>query len=281
MDEASSTVTTPTGGPKTTMTESNVSPTFGKPNSTYYYFKVYDPSGTLALAVKLYDKATGTTTYFPMTRTGNYWTLSKTISTNGWYDWRYVYNSTHANISGNAYTLSNSKNTFNSSPYAISWPFGADGSSWYNRTPNSQTWRGGEETKGTAYHYGYGWNEGTHINSDEKYSDDWNRGTGSQDLGAIIRSPLDGYIDAIGQYYVSGYGYSTYVAVIQKAADGTLYRFYVAHLQSYPSSLYVGKYVRAGIDQIGTLGSSGASSPHAHTNMRVNGVSIPFYFNAQ
>jgi hypothetical protein len=266
-----------TGGPKSTMTEYAVSPKFGKPNSTYYYFKVYDPAGTLALAVKLYDKATGTTTYFPMTKIGSYWTLSKTIASNGWYDYRYVYNITHANISTTtAYTLSNSKNMFNSSPFAIVWPFGADGSSWYNRTVFSQSWNGGQEGGS-----GNGWGQGAHTGTTEQYSDDWNRGTGSQDLGAIIRSPLDGYIDAIGQYYVSGYGYSTYVAVIQQASNGTLYRFYVAHLQSYPGNLYVGKYIRAGIDQIGTLGSSGTSSPHAHTNMRVNGVSVPFYFNAQ
>lgn len=254
---------------KAGIVELNVSPTFGKPNSTYYYFKVYDPSGTLSLAVKLYEKATGITTYFPMTRTGSYWTLSKTISINGWYDWRYVYNYNHTNISGTAYTLCNSKNMFNSSPFAIVWPFGADGSSWYNRC----TWNGGQEGGS-----GNGWGQGAHVGTSEYYSDDWNR---TNDLGRIIRSPLDGYVDAIGQYYVSGYGYSKYVAIIQKAANGNLYRFYVAHLQSYPSNLYVGKYVRAGIDQIGILGSSGASSPHAHTNLRVNNVSVPFYLNAQ
>jgi len=93
---------------------------------------------------------------------------------------------------------------------------------------------------------------------------------------------LDGYIETIGQYYVSGYSTpSKYVSIIQQGPDGKLYRFYVSHLQSTASSIYQNKYVRAGIDQIGTLGSSGASSPHAHTNMRVNGSSVAFYFNAQ
>jgi len=266
-----------------TMTGYTVSPRFGRPNSTYYYFKVYDASGSLSLSVKLYDKASGTTTYYPMTKTGSYWTLSKKLSTNGWYDYRYVYTSNHATINSTTYQpLCNTKNGFNSSPYLIGWPFGADGSSWSNRTINSKKWRGGEETKGTQYHYGYGWDEGTHEGTTERYSDDWNRGTSNQDLGAIIRSPLDGYIETIGEYTVPGYTIkSKYVSVIQQGPDGKLYRFYVSHLQTTTSGLYSGKYVRAGIDQIGTLGSTGASSPHAHTNMRVNGVSVKFYFNAQ
>ncbi|EKD24741.1 MAG: hypothetical protein ACD_80C00166G0002 [uncultured bacterium (gcode 4)] len=254
---------------RATKIESDVNPRFGKPSSTYYYFKVYDPSGTLPLSVKFCEKATGTVSYLPMVRTGNYWTLSSNLFINGWYDWRYVYSSNKTNISSNAYILCNTRNSFNSSPYAIVWPFGADGSSWNNR----DTWNGGQEGG-----WGNGWGQGAHLGSSEYYSDDWNR---TNDLGRIIRSPLDGYVDAIGQYYVSGYGYSKYVAIIQKAANGNLHRFYVAHLQSYPSNLYVGKYVRAGIDQIGTLGSSGAASPHAHTNLRINNVSVPFYFNAQ
>ncbi len=180
-----------------------------------------------------------------------------------------------------SYVLSNSKNMFNSYPYAICWLFGADGSSWNNRTVyvngSYQTWKSGQEGGS-----GYGWNQGTHTGITEIYSDDWNRGIGSQDLGAIIRSPLDGYIETIGTYTVSGFSTpSKYVSVIQQGPDGKLYRFYVSHLQTIASGLYPGKYVRAGIDQIGTLGMSGASSPHAHTNMRVNGVSVPFYFNAQ
>lgn len=270
-------------------TEFAVSPKFGKPNSTYYYFKVYDLSGALPLSLKLYERSTGTTTYVAMQRSGYYWVLYVPISTNGWYDYRYVYSATKANISPTSYVLCNTRNVFSlTGTSSISWPFGADGSSWNNRVVSingsSQTWRGGEETKGTSYHYGYGWDEGTHINSNERYSDDWNRGTGSQDLGAIIRSPLDGYVAAYGTYFTS-LGNSKYVAIVQEGSDGKLYRFYVGHLQSYPSTLFIGQYVRAGVSQIGTLGSSGASSPHAHTNMRniTNGANtaVKFYFNAQ
>lgn len=271
------------------MTEYAVSPRFGRPSSTSYLFKVYDPVGSSSLSVKLYDKATGTISYLTMPRIGSYWTLATQLSGNGWFDYRYVYTSSHANISTITYTpLCNTRNIFTTCPHLISWPFGADGSSWNNRTVSvagiSQTWRGGQETKGTSYHYGYGWNEGTHIGTTECYSDDWNRGTGNQDLGTIIRSPLDGYVDNFGTYSTS-LGQSKYVAIIQEASDGNLYRFYVGHLQNYPSGLYIGKYMRAGIDQIGNLGSSGASSPHAHTNMRkvTNGsnASVAFYFSAQ
>lgn len=271
------------------VTEYPVNPRFGKPNSTSYLFKVYDPIGTSALSVKLYDKATGNITYLSLSYVGSYWILSTQISTTGWFDYRYVYTSSHTNISAITYApLCTTKNTFTTCPSLISWPFGADGSSWTDRTVyingSYQTWRGGEETKGTQYHYGYGWYEGTHTGLNERYSDDWNRGTGSQDLGTIVRSPLDGYIDNFGTYSTS-LGQSKYVAIIQESSDGNLYRFYVGHLQSYPSGLYIGKYMRAGIDQIGTLGSSGASSPHAHTNMRkvTNGAntSVPFYFSAQ
>ncbi len=287
-DEASSSIinngadslASSTENQKVVMTEYAVTPSFGKPSSTQYVFKVYDLSGTLALSVKLSNKATGAITYLPMIKIGSNWTLSTQISANGWYDYRYVYSSNQANISSNAYMLSNSRNMFNSTPFAIVWPFGADGSSWSNRTPNGQTWKGGQEGGS-----GNGWGQGAHVNTSEYYSDDWNRGTGSQDLGAIIRSPLDGYISEIGQYNVPGYGNSIFVAVIQKTSNGSFYRFYVAHLQSYPSNIFVGKYVRAGIDQIGALGMSGASSPHAHTNLRniTNGAntSVPFYFNAQ
>ncbi len=259
-----------------------VSPKFGKPNNTYYYFRVYSVS-SLAISVKLYNRATGAITYLPMTRSGNNWVLSTRISANGWYAYRYVYTLTKnpVNSSTPSYELCNTRNTFNHSGISsISWPFGADGSNWGNRTVyvngSSQTWRGGQEGGS-----GYGWNQGTHTGTAERYSDDWNRGTGSQDLGAIIRSPLDGYIETIGTYHVSGYGNSRFVSIIQQGADGRLYLFYVSHLHTTASGLYSGKYVRAGIDQIGTLGMSGASSPHAHTNMRVNGASVRFYFNAQ
>lgn len=274
------------------MTESVVNPQFGKPNATLYYFKVSDLAGTLSLSVKLFERTSGTIRYLPMTRIGTYWILSTKIATNGWYDWRYVYSASKSNISEHAYTLCNTNNTFSSTGISsLVWPFGSDGSDWKQRgvsIGNSfQVWRGGQETKGTSYHIGYGWNEGTHIDIDEQYSDDWNRGAGTQDFGAEIRSPLDGYIAVASGTYISSLlgTKSKYVSIVQEASDGKLYRFYVGHLNTTEPSLFVGKYVRAGVTKIGTLGMSGASSPHAHTSLRNitdnANTSVKFYFDAQ
>ncbi len=263
------------GSLKSSMTGYNVIPSFGKPNSTQYVFQVHNPSGTVPLSVKLCERATGAITYLPMTKVGSNWTLTTTLALNGWFDWRYVYSASKANISNNtAYVLCNSRNVFSSTgTSSISWPFGADGSHWSNRTPNGQKWNGGQENNIV---------NSAHSGISEQYSDDWNRGTGSQDLGAIIYSPLDGYIETISTYTVPGNNIpSKYVSIIQQNSNGTLYRFYVGHLQNSASGLYPGKFVRAGIDQIGTLGMSGASSPHAHTNLRISGSSVKFSFNAQ
>jgi len=264
-----------------TMTEYLVSPKFGKPNSTSYTFKVYDPSGALPLSVKFNERATGAITYKAMTRSGNYWVLSTTIAINGWYDWKYVYSNTQQGISSNYYQLCNSKNMFNSSPLAIVWPFGADGSSWNNRSGSAgRLWNGGQEGGN-----GNGWGHGGHVGIKEQYSDDWNRGNGSQDRYAEIRSPLDGYVEEKGTYPTNdGDKISFYVSIVQEI-NGVKYRFYVGHLEEIPNDLFVGQYVRAGYTKIGRLGMSGAIGPHAHTNLRniTNGAktSVQFYFNAQ
>ena len=269
-----------------TYTEYPVSPNFGKPNSTYYYFKVAG-TNSLALSVKLFARTSGLITYIPMSYSGGYWTLSTKIMTNDWYDWRYVYTATNGNISSKAYTLCNTYNTFSSTgTSSIRWPFGADGSSWSNRTVSingsNQSWIGGQEcNQSGGTNCSYGWDMGTHTGITEKYADDWNRGTGNQDLGLELRSPLDGEVYATGTYNTS-YGPSKYVSVIQTASDGiTVYRFFFGHMETVTIS--AGAKVRAGITKLGTLGMSGANSPHAHCSMRKHSTneSVKFSFNAQ
>jgi hypothetical protein len=249
-----------------TMIESMVIPKFGRPSATNYYFQVYDPSGTLALSVKLYEKATGIITYISMVRIGNYWVLSTMIHTNGWYDWRYVYSFNKMNISGNAYTLSNSTATFFATAFSsIVWPFGADGSSFSNR----YGWIGGEEPGGC----GNGWNENGHhyygCGADDSYAEDWNKYCSSSyaDNGAIVRSPLDGKVVRVVIDSPSNHngGYGNAVDIQQEAEDGSLYVFRIAHLK-YPPPVSLGSYVRAGSTKIGNVGMSGGSStgPHAH-----------------
>lgn len=270
---------------KAAMTESAVSPKFGKPNSTYYYFRVTDVTGTTALSVKLYEKATGTITYLPMTKIGSYWTLSTKIAINGWYDYRYVYSITKANISSNSYSLCNTKNNFATCPYLITWPFGADGSSWSNRLGWIGAMEGG---------CGSGWNQGGHhyfsCGADDSYAEDWNKNcsTSYADDGAIFRSPLDGkvikvFIDSPSNH--NG-GYGNAIDIQQETSDGKIYVFRVAHLK-YAPPLSVGSYVRAGVTKIGNIGMTGGTStaPHAHCALynATNGCNAKaqFSFNAQ
>lgn len=271
----------------TTMIESMVIPKFGKPNLTNYYFQVYDPSGTLALSVKLYERTTGNITYFSMARMGNYWVLSKKIAINGWYDWRYVYSFNKMNISTHAYILCNSNNTFSVSGFSsIAWPFGADGSTFTNR----YGWIGAQEPGGC----GNGWNDGGHhyygCGADDSYAEDWNKNcsTPYADDGAIFRSPLDGkvvrvFIDSPSNH--NG-GYGNAIDIQQEAANGNIYIFRIAHLK-YPPSVFLGNYVRAGSTHIGNVGMSGGTStaPHAHCALynATSGCNVKskFLFTAQ
>jgi hypothetical protein len=246
-------------------TEYTVNPKFGVPNSTYYYFKVFDVSGALALSVKLYERATNTTTYLSMTRIGSNWTLSTRIANNGWYDWRYVYKVSKANISSNAYVLCNTRNVFVSNgTSSITWPFGADGSNYDYR----YGWIGAREGG-----CGSSWNQGGHhyfsCGADDSYAEDWNKNcsTPYADYGSIVRSPLDGkvvrvFIDS-PQDHNGGYGNA--IDIQQEASNGKIFVFRIAHLK-YAPPLSVGVWVRAGSTKIGNVGMSGgtSSAPHAH-----------------
>ncbi len=269
------------------MIESMVTPKFGIPNSTNYYFQVYDFSGILALSVKLYEKATGTITYIPMVRIGNSWTLFTKIAVNGWFDWRYVYSVNKMNISNNAYTLCNTNNTFSSIGFSsITWPFGADGSTFTNR----YGWIGAEEPGGC----GNGWNEGGHCyygcGADDSYAEDWNKNcsTPYADDGAIFYSPLDGKVVRIFIDSPSNHngGYGNAIDVQQEASNGNIYVFRIAHLKYLPA-VSLGNYVRAGVTRLGNIGMSGGTStaPHAHCALynATNGCNVKssFLFNAQ
>ncbi|MCX6822916.1 MAG: M23 family metallopeptidase [candidate division SR1 bacterium] len=273
---------------KAALTEFVVSPKFGKPNSTYYNFKVADIGGALPLSVKLYERVTGAITYLPMVRVGTNWTLSTKITINGWYDYRYVYTSNKANISGTNYPLCNTNNVFSSSgTSAITWPFGADGSSWGNRLG----WIAANEIGGC----GNAWNVANQhcyfsCGADDSYAIDWNKNCSSAyaDDGATVRSPLDGTVVKVftdsPQNHNSGYGNA--VDIQQEGSDGQFYVFRVAHLK-YAPSVGFGACVRAGVTAIGNIGMTGGTStaPHAHCAL-YNATSgcnakTKFTFNAQ
>jgi hypothetical protein len=146
---------------------------------------------------------------------------------------------------------------------------------------------GGSQQEGGA---GNGPGEGFHTGFDENYADDWNRGNlAMDDLGSELKSPFDGEVLNFGTYTTSCCGASKFVAVVQEAPDGKLYKFFFGHLQNYPTyfikktSTQRGTPVKAGWTTLGWLGSTGATSPHAHCSMRLYPIeqSVEFRFNAQ
>lgn len=276
------------------LTEYPLASKFAKTGVTILNFQVYDVGGLRPLAVKFFDRSTGETVYVSMARVGLYWKLSKTMQGNGWYDWRYVYNDTKSNISTTAYELCSTYNTFNSTGISsIRWPFGADGSTWNNKTcyinGTQQQWLRGNLGGGLEWDQ-----QPSHIGNTEIYAVDWNRRkvanwSTSDDLGAELKSPLDGEVLNFGTYSTSCCGASKFVAVVQEAPDGKTYKFFFGHLQSYPTyfvkktSSQRGTPVKAGWTTLGWLGSTGATSPHAHCSMRNNATdySVKFEFDAQ
>lgn len=277
---------------KSGFTEYQVNPKFGKPNSTNFVFRVSDPIGANALSVKFFERATGVVNYIPMVRVGSEWQLTKQMINNGWFDYRYVYTGSNANISTNSYELCATYNTFNETgTSSIYWPFGADGSSWSNKIGYAdgvaQQWLRGNAGGG------YDHNQGTHTGTTERYAVDWNRRklvgwSTNDDLGAEFKSPFDGEILDFGTYPTSCCGLSQYVSVLQEASDGKLYKFFIGHLQSYPTyfqkktSTQKGTPTKAGYTVLGWIGSSGATSPHAHCSMRrySSETSVMFEFDA-
>lgn len=266
-----------------TMTGYTVSPRFGRPNSTYYTFKVYDPVGTLSLSVKLYDRVTENTTYLPMTKTGSYWLLSIKIPNSGCFAYKYVYSINKVNINSSSYLdLWNSKNTFSySSISSISWPFGADGSSWSKRLG----WIGANESGGCGSGPGQGGHYNQGCQADDCYAVDWNKNcsTPYADNGATVRSPLDGKVVRV---MINSSGYGNAIDIEQESSNGIKYVFRIAHLK-YAPTLSVGTYVRAGATIIGYVGMTGGTStaPHAHCVLYNNNgsckIGVPFTFNAQ
>ncbi len=268
-----------------TFTEYQVSPKFGKPNTTTYYFQVLDLNGTFALSIKLYERATGVTTYYAMTRVGNYWTRSLTLPQNGWYDYRYVYTATQQPINtATSYELCNTRTVFNAGSFSsVRWIFGADGSSYTNRLG----WKGPRDAGGC----GNGWeapgSQHFYLNCsvDDRFAEDWNRDClnsgGSADDGAELRSPFDGTVLFAG----NSTGYGNRVDIQQTLANGSNIVFRIAHLK-YTPTVTVGAWVKAGVTKIGNLGSTGNSTgPHAHCAMySINGgcySAEKFNFDAQ
>ena len=220
----------------------------GIPKKTVYKFWIGNPSSAgiqKAFVVFTIPSGGDVTKQMKFNSSGNLF-LEQTLSEGGRYSVRYVYYTdkecktvtpgdgyvynTNVHCSDTPIDLSVNGKTEKHILYHLVWPFGADGSSYsYRAADNGQRWAGGQEGGPGA-----GWGELAHKGRTERFSDDWNRGSGNQDLGAEMRSPLDGYVERIGKSHIIldgvDYGWSKYVSIIQYAPNGIIYRFYVGHL---------------------------------------------------
>ena len=251
-------------------------------DASIYKFWVSNPTSDITGVDVIFTIPSGgtVTKHMSLNSSGNYY-LQQTLSQGGRYGVTYNLLKSGSSQSVTPYGgyIYNTRVDFSGEIRKLVWPFGADGSSWSNRivsiNGSSQSWAGGQEGGP-----GDGWNQGYHVGNTERYSDDWNRGSGDQDLGVEIRSPLDGYVDDITGYNTD-LGYSKRVRISQIAPNGNTYYFYVGHLDT--RDVVLGQYVKAGITKIGTIGKSGAVHAHAHCNLRINsayGNCVKFYFNA-
>lgn len=250
-----------------TRAEFEAFPKFGIPGQTNYLFKVTNqyPSNE-PLWVKLYNKTTGNVNYYQMFPYGGMeYRLYLQILENAVYDYRYMigFEFNRRNLSESNYRLWNSYNVFSDNGGSLTWPFGADGSTYYNRLG----WIGSEEPGGC----GSGHNENGHIYhsplADDRYAEDWNKNCGTNnDDGAEFRSPLDGKVIQVKIDTPSNHngGYGNYVDVEQETINGT-FVFRIAHLK-YAPSVSIGQWVQAGKTKLGNIGMTGGTStaPHAH-----------------
>ena len=260
-------------------------PLHGRPNETTYKFYVANPPSDLQGVVIVFSTPAGgkVTRVMQKNSAGNFF-HEQTLSQSGRYEVKYLlrYRTPKAEktvVPASGF-IDNTLVNFDGTTKKLVWPFGADRSSWNNRIGlYGQRWHGGQEGGS-----GNGYGQGGHVGVSEYYSDDWNRGSGDQDNGAVIRSPLDGIVEEVSSQRIKGQLVeSKYVAIVQKTASGKVYRFYVSHLKE--QGVKKGQYVQAGVTVIGLLGNTGTKYSHAHCNLRdvTNGkkVSVPFDFSAQ
>jgi hypothetical protein len=263
--------------------------THGKPDTTYFKFFATDQPTTVTKIRVVFHAPDGATyglddEFLMSKKSGtNNWFLEKKLIQTGRYTVEY-----HIFTSGSssyqtaipypnyvdisyvtAHIVSNQDNCW----IKIYWPFD-DGSSPSNnvtyRNNIAYKWLNGEADGSGG---GYGWNEGSHIDGwynsvylHEKYALDYNLykldGTSAPnaDNGTPLVSPVDGTV--VASKYSSTYG--NYVILRQYLGSNEI-RVYLGHLGS--RSVSYGDRVIAGETSIGTVGSTGASSPHLHMNV--------------
>ncbi len=201
---------------------------------------------------------------------GRIWYWYGPLSLPGHWAWRYLYtdnNNSAIALPWNSYVDNTRVRIDPHSTSHLVWPFGhEDQSSW-----NSP----GLWTMGC----GHGCNAHT---GNFYYSQDWNWNTSFpfSDNGKILASPVDGIVENISTYQVTinNSVRTAYQIIIKQMYGDSYVRFMYGHIQS-DTFVQQGDYVRSG-EPIARLGSTGATSPHAHCMLlKSNGQSTPFLFN--
>lgn len=212
--------------------------------------------------------------YHSMNRIGvtNDWYLTKELIMGGHYVWRYV-DSNHNNLTNWNTYIDNTYIRFNEyGTSSLAWPFGYEDGSDYD---NQGLWYIAAGPGGVYSH-----------NNNSYYSYDWNWSTTpTADNGKILTSPIDGIVVNISKYYVDNddipvnnrWGWQI---IIEQEYGNKKYRHAFCHIQqSTIVNLY--QYVSIGTP-VAYLGSTGATSPHAHCQLNVVGTTanIPMEYNA-
>ena len=223
-----------------------VSPNGGQCGSTQYLFLVRDYGEMEAMQVKLY-LPNHQTVYQDMYRWGEYQYVFLTSYACGDIFWKYVLKQNKAGLIPSQKLKNTGVDIRVNGVSKLGWTFGDDGSSWSNKA-------GWWEILGSPFH----------INLDQ-YAQDWNWGSGNQDLGKVMRAPLCGKVVSAGW---AGSCYGKVVDIEHYAGeDVVMYR--VAHMDQVDVS--IGDFITRNT-KIGTVGNSGSSTcsgngwtAHAHS----------------
>lgn len=119
---------------------------------------------------------------------------------------------------------------------------------------------------------GQGWRADTREkHSPSKYSIDFNKGSGSDDLGLPVLASASGTVTKVRKLTTS---YGHYVEISHGNGWSTLY----AHLQQGSINVVEGERVSP-LTQVGKVGGSGGVTPHLHYEQKLNGTVQPAIMN--
>lgn len=223
-----------------------VSPNGGQCGTTEYLFLVKDYGEWEDMQVKLY-LPNNVTVYQDMYRWGDYQYVFLKSHICGDIFWRYVLKQNQQTLIPTQKLKNTGVDIRVNGTSKIGWTFGDDGSSWSNKA-------GWWQIFGSAFHTGL-----------DLHAQDWNWGSGNQDLGKVMRAPLCGKVVSAGW---AGNCYGN-VVDIEHYSGTNIVMYRVAHMDQV--DVQTGDLISRNT-KIGTLGKSGSSTcsgggwtAHAHS----------------